>query len=350
MSARRFSWERLVLACTLPPTTKLVALALATHADADGSHAHPGQDRLARECGIQPRAVRRHLDALAALELVVRTFRGSSAGRAGRADVYRLNAPAWLPAGTAPDDWRPRPGADPEHRFPGTGDTGPDHRHPRAGDREKNTGPWRPNTGPWEQEHRSPGTAHHVFTSPNTTSPYPLRRDGQPSEEAEEEDHASLPDVLAAVAAAWPQLGRRDLEKLRPAIAAALLELGSSQLVKHLTGNTDGAKHPASIMWSRLDNLPTSRRPPAVVPWCGECSASDHRWLDDLDPPRPCPDCSPQAAAKAAKPAAADGDRVRAAAAAPDGPGRTPAAAHLAPGLATHIAPGDPGRAEGLSA
>jgi hypothetical protein len=49
----RFQWERVVRDCTLPPTTKLVALMLATYASGDGTHAHPGQDRLARECGLK---------------------------------------------------------------------------------------------------------------------------------------------------------------------------------------------------------------------------------------------------------------------------------------------------------
>ena len=165
----RFQWERVVRDCTLPPTTKLVALMLATYASGDGTHAHPGQDRLARECGLKPRAVRNHLDRLAKLGLIVRTFRGSSAGRGGRADVYRLNMPDWLPAAAAPADWTART------------DGHPDHRHPRAGDRAGNTGTVVPNTGTQVPEHRHQRATHQAFTSPTTkrgrasaTAPTPL--------------------------------------------------------------------------------------------------------------------------------------------------------------------------------
>lgn len=90
----RFDWERAIRALPLrPPVRKLVALTLATYADKDGTNAHPGEDRLAEDCGITTRAVRGHLSALRELGLIVRTFRGSSYGRSKAADEYHLAMP-----------------------------------------------------------------------------------------------------------------------------------------------------------------------------------------------------------------------------------------------------------------
>lgn len=86
----RFEWERVVMAVDIAPTTKLVALGLATFANRSGGNAHPGNARLARELNVTVRTVERHLETLRSVGLVERTFRGSAAGRRRMADVYRL--------------------------------------------------------------------------------------------------------------------------------------------------------------------------------------------------------------------------------------------------------------------
>lgn len=90
----RFEWERALLGWDLPPSTKLVALAMATRANQDGTSIRPAQAQVARDTGLGVRAVRKHLAVLRD-ELCVfeRTHRGSSTGRANYADVYRLVVP-----------------------------------------------------------------------------------------------------------------------------------------------------------------------------------------------------------------------------------------------------------------
>jgi hypothetical protein len=91
----RFEWERAILALALPSTTKLVALALAVYADAKtGEHAHPGEDRLAVDCGLADRVVRRHLFTLRHLRLVDRTWKGRANQYRRMADEYALAIPS----------------------------------------------------------------------------------------------------------------------------------------------------------------------------------------------------------------------------------------------------------------
>jgi hypothetical protein len=96
MTVDRFEWERAVRALPIrPPVRKLVGLMLATYANKDGSNAHPGEDRLAADCGLTERAVRGHLAALRDdLGLIERTYRGSQSGRRKLADEYALRVPA----------------------------------------------------------------------------------------------------------------------------------------------------------------------------------------------------------------------------------------------------------------
>lgn len=93
-------WQRYVRNLDLPPTTKLVAYALSTYADLvakgggkAGENAYPSQTRLAVECGLTPRTVRRHLAELRGLFLLERTRSGSSLGVANTSDGYRLVVP-----------------------------------------------------------------------------------------------------------------------------------------------------------------------------------------------------------------------------------------------------------------
>jgi DNA-binding transcriptional ArsR family regulator len=92
--ATRFEWERTILTLALPSTTKLVALVLASYTDAKtGEHAHPGEDRLATDCGLADRVVRRHLFTLRHLRLVERTWKGRANQYRRMADEYALAIP-----------------------------------------------------------------------------------------------------------------------------------------------------------------------------------------------------------------------------------------------------------------
>lgn len=103
----RPAWERALSQAHLSsPSVRLVALALARHTDACGADARPGTDRLAAECGLHERTVRRALRELRALGLLQRTSSGSSAGRQALADAYRLAIPAHL-AWRGPRDLAP---------------------------------------------------------------------------------------------------------------------------------------------------------------------------------------------------------------------------------------------------
>jgi hypothetical protein len=114
----RFEWERAVLRIAMPTTTKLVALALAVYANRDGSNAHPGEARLARELSLSERAIRKHLANLRDdLRLIVRESRGGSRG--GYADTYRLGIPNDLDQSLLIPD----PSL---HRNPGSGEKTPE--------------------------------------------------------------------------------------------------------------------------------------------------------------------------------------------------------------------------------
>lgn len=90
----RFQWERALLRLDLPGTTKLVALALATYADGEtGEDIHPGEDRLAADCGLSDRVIRRHLATLRTAGLIERTARGVSNQYRRAADEYALRLP-----------------------------------------------------------------------------------------------------------------------------------------------------------------------------------------------------------------------------------------------------------------
>lgn len=183
--AGRFEWERAVRALEIrPPLRKLVALMLATYADRDGRNAHPGEQRLADECGITTRAVREHLSALGAgtpatpgIGLLHRTFHGSKAGRRKLADEYFLTLPADMKsradaANKAHEASREKG----KHRNAGSGDghriTGtpvPDHRNVSAhhrNERAESTGTPVPptTTGTKDVDHSSP-TPHPIPAS-----------------------------------------------------------------------------------------------------------------------------------------------------------------------------------------
>jgi Helix-turn-helix domain len=78
----------------MPLSRKGLALALATYANKDGTNTHPGEARLAADCGINEQSVRRHLAALRDVGLIARTFRASTTGKINMADSYDLTIPA----------------------------------------------------------------------------------------------------------------------------------------------------------------------------------------------------------------------------------------------------------------
>lgn len=89
----RFEWERVLVACDLPKTTKLVGLMLAIYTNAGGGNAHPGNRRLAAWCGLGEQAIERNLKTLRELGLVERVEKGRGNRYYRRADCYRLTVP-----------------------------------------------------------------------------------------------------------------------------------------------------------------------------------------------------------------------------------------------------------------
>ena len=89
----RFEWERAVRLLKVGKETRYVGLVLAQFTDPDGTNAFPGQEVIAACCETSVRTVQRHLAALESAGLIECTFRGSTAGRRGLADVWRLTLP-----------------------------------------------------------------------------------------------------------------------------------------------------------------------------------------------------------------------------------------------------------------
>ena len=68
----------------LPPSDKLVALALADHADHDGNRAYPSVPMLAYKVGLGTTQTRAHLRALEGMGVIVRVNLGKGGQRGGR--------------------------------------------------------------------------------------------------------------------------------------------------------------------------------------------------------------------------------------------------------------------------
>src|SRR5665647_636709 len=94
--AKRFEWERIIRRVYMDPSTKLVALVLATYANKDGTQVRPGRKRLAAVTCLSVRTVDRHLDELRSLNFLDRMAKGSNTGTRDLADVYRLTIPTDL--------------------------------------------------------------------------------------------------------------------------------------------------------------------------------------------------------------------------------------------------------------
>lgn len=92
----KFEWERKVADCRLGAATKSVAMWLSHHANHTGTNSHPGIQRLAHETELSERTVRRCLEQLRDIGLIVRTMKGSTAAKRNFADSYDLVIPADL--------------------------------------------------------------------------------------------------------------------------------------------------------------------------------------------------------------------------------------------------------------
>jgi len=99
----RFDWERTVRRIVMPShlkSTKLVALMLATYADADGSSIYPSVERLADVCQLGRSTVSNSLKWLREdAWLIHRHHHGVNKGGRKLADEYQL---------CRPDDWETR--------------------------------------------------------------------------------------------------------------------------------------------------------------------------------------------------------------------------------------------------
>lgn len=124
----------------MPPTRKLIAYTLATYANSDGTRVRPGTAELVEVTGLSDRCVQGHVRALRSDGWILQTYQGSRAGRAARADEYRLTLPE----------------PDPDHRNGGSGDPGTEHRNGGSGvppDEHRNGG-----SGDLNGDHRNGGS------------------------------------------------------------------------------------------------------------------------------------------------------------------------------------------------
>lgn len=98
----RFEWERVIRRIVVPTSrrsVKVVAMMLATYADADGRNVRPGEQRLSAVTQLGRSTVRESLSWLRDSMLLYRQSRGSNLGRANLVDIYQL---------CAPEDWQER--------------------------------------------------------------------------------------------------------------------------------------------------------------------------------------------------------------------------------------------------
>ncbi|MGW6655665.1 hypothetical protein [Rhodococcus sp. NPDC055024] len=87
----RFEWERIIRRVSMPPTTMLMALTLATYADIDGTRVRPSSERLARVTGTSPATVGRTLSWLRKHGLIGLVKQGNRWAK--QANEYQLSIP-----------------------------------------------------------------------------------------------------------------------------------------------------------------------------------------------------------------------------------------------------------------
>jgi hypothetical protein len=151
----RYEWQREVRRYRLGHTTKSVAQYLALYADNDGRNAYPGVSRLAAECEMDERTVRKALQELKRVGLIELVTQGSAAGRQAQATVYNLTLPGDLAERLELVTVQPSKPAG--SRRPRTGTPGPE-----PGDPEENTGSTARCSDP---EHRILDPEHGVLST-----------------------------------------------------------------------------------------------------------------------------------------------------------------------------------------
>lgn len=127
-----FSWRSAILDSSLSPTTKLVALALATYMSDRGDSAHPGPARLAKDTSLHLSTVKERLVELERAGWLRCTMRGGRKGERRCANEYAACLPEPVatgdPSPTAPgaqDDPSPSPSAPVAHGDPNSPETSP---------------------------------------------------------------------------------------------------------------------------------------------------------------------------------------------------------------------------------
>jgi hypothetical protein len=158
----RYEWQREVRRYQLGHTTKSVAQYLALYADNDGRNAYPGVSRLAAECEMHERTVRKALQELKRVGLIELVTQGSAAGRQAQATVYNLTLPGDLAERLELVTVQPSKPAG--SRRPRTGTPGPE-----PGDPKENTGSTARCSDP---EHRVLDPEHRVLST-GTPGPGP---------------------------------------------------------------------------------------------------------------------------------------------------------------------------------
>lgn len=198
----RFEWERIVRRCQIQQQTKLVGFVLAQYGDVHGRGIRPGTDRLAAVCGMSERTVRRHLQVLRDLALILRVRNGGGRGERGPdAAEWRLIVPSDLLERVemlGPDEGTSvtrMTGA--QHPHPVDNPGAPDNMMAGA------SGPAEPEHRPSVTEHRPSGdrapatqmTAHQETTQ---VTPKTLREvSTSPVDKPAERSRADLPDPEA---------------------------------------------------------------------------------------------------------------------------------------------------------
>ena len=175
MTFTKLSWLKNLRGADLNDAEFRVLVVLATYTDKLGNNAFPGNMRLASDCLMQARSIRRILHRLEAKGWIVETSRGGNEYGKGRANEYQIV------------------------RYPGKGDptvpkgdpTVPkgDPRSPHKGD------PAVPPSGPSHQGIAS-GPGHHSATDV-AGSPHATSRRGVPNWEAMRDDFDLVEEWLS---------------------------------------------------------------------------------------------------------------------------------------------------------
>lgn len=90
----KFAWQKRLHGVKMNPSTYRVLITIADYANADGSNAFPGEELIAKDCGVSPRTVQRNIADLKEAGWLVEESRGrKSYNGVGRKSSFRLSAP-----------------------------------------------------------------------------------------------------------------------------------------------------------------------------------------------------------------------------------------------------------------